>query len=416
MSRIAIIGAGVSGLAAGYYLSRKHTVSVFEIEPRMGGHTHTVIVDSSAGPLPVDTGFIVYNERTYPHLVRLFQELGVETQPSDMSFAVSCAENRFEYSSRGVRGFFGEGANLLRPLSYELLREIIRFNRLAPRYLKSPENSVATLGDFLDECHFQGVFLDYYLLPMASAVWSASTGAIRSFPAHTLIRFFSNHGMLGIQGQPQWRTVRGGSHSYLAPMSAPFRDRIYLESRLTSVARTESGVSLNFADRPSAEFDEVIFACNCDRVLPLLADPTERERDVLRHFTTSRNETCLHTDSRLLPRRGSARASWNYNLHLNNGHAATVTYHMNRLQSLPVEEDYCVTLNATGCIDPEKVLRRMTYWHPLFTADAIRAQSRWKEISGRNGTHFAGAYWFYGFHEDGLNSALRVASALGVDA
>jgi uncharacterized protein len=416
MSRIAIIGAGVSGLAAGYYLSRQHTVSLFEIEPRMGGHTNTVIVGSTVGPLPVDTGFIVYNERTYPHLVRLFRELGVETQTSDMSFAVSCPENGFEYSSRGMRGFFAEGANLLRPLSYELLREIIRFNRLAPRYLKNRENSGATLGDFLDECHFQGAFLDYYLLPMASAVWSASTGAIRSFPADTLIRFFSNHGMLGINGHPQWRTVRGGSQSYIAPMSAPFRDRIHLESPITSVARAPSGVTLNFADRPSAEFDEVIFACNCDRVLPLLANPTDDERDVLRHFTTSRNETCLHTDSRLLPRRGSARASWNYNLHLNNGHAATVTYHMNRLQSLPVEEDYCVTLNANGCINPAKVLRRITYWHPLFTADAIRAQSRWKEISGRNRTHFAGAYWFYGFHEDGLNSALRVASALGVNA
>jgi predicted NAD/FAD-binding protein len=416
MSQIAIIGAGVSGLTTGYYLSRKHTVSIFETEPRLGGHTNTVMVDSAVGPLPVDTGFIVYNERTYPHLVRLFRELGVETQPSDMSFAVSCPENAFEYSSRGMRGFFDEGANLLRPMSYELLREIIRFNRLAPRYLENCENSKATLGDFLDECHFQGVFLDYYLLPMASAVWSASTGAMRSFPAHTLIRFFSNHGMLGINGQPQWRTVRGGSHSYIAPMSAPFRDRIHLKSRILSVARAESGVTLNFADRPSAKFDEVIFACNCDRVLRLLANPTDDERDVLRHFTTSRNETCLHTDSRLLPRRESARASWNYNLHLNNGHAATVTYHMNRLQSLPVKEDYCVTLNANGSIDPAKVLRRMTYWHPLFTADAIRAQSRWTEISGRNRTHYAGAYWFYGFHEDGVNSALRVASALGVNA
>jgi predicted NAD/FAD-binding protein len=301
-------------------------------------------------------------------------------------------------------------------MSYELLREIIRFNRLAPRYIANHENSGATLGDFLGECHFQGVFLDYYLLPMASAVWSTASSAVRSFPAQTLIRFFANHGMLGITSDLQWRTVRGGSHSYLAPMSAPFRDRVHLSSNLTSVSRSGSNVTLNFMDRPSLDFDEVVFACNCDRVLPLLESPTDAERDVLRHFTTSRNETCLHTDSRLLPRRGSARASWNYNLHLNNGHAATVTYHMNRLQALPVEEDYCVTLNANGSIDPARVLRRMTYWHPLFTADAIRAQSRWNEISGHNHTHFAGAYWFYGFHEDGLNSALRVAATLGVNA
>ena len=416
MSRVAIIGAGISGLAAGYYLSRKHTVSLFEIDAKLGGHTNTVVVDSSVGPLPVDTGFIVHNERTYPQLVRLFRELGVETQPSDMSFAVSCPETGFEYSSRGTRGFFAQGANLLNPMSYELLREIIRFNRLAPRYLANHENSGATLGDFLDECHFQGVFLDYYLLPMASAVWSTASNAVRSFPAQTLIRFFANHGMLGITSDLQWRTVRGGSHSYLGPMSAPFRDRVHLSSNITSVRRSGAGVTLNFLDRPSLDFDEVVFACNCDRVLPLLESPTDAERDVLRNFTTSRNETCLHTDSRLLPRRGSARASWNYNLHLNNGHAATVTYHMNRLQSLDVEEDYCVTLNANGSIDPAKVLRRMTYWHPLFTADAIRAQSRWKEISGHNHTHFAGAYWFYGFHEDGLNSALRVAATLGVNA
>jgi predicted NAD/FAD-binding protein len=416
MSKIAIIGAGISGLAAGYYLSRKHSVSVFESEPRLGGHTNTVTVDSSIGPLPIDTGFIVHNHRTYPNLVRLLRELGVQTQDSDMSFAVSCPENGFEYSSRGMAGFLGHGANLLRPLSYELLREIIRFNRLAPRYLDRPENLNTTLGDFLDECHFQGAFLDYYLFPMASAVWSASTSTIRSFPAQTLIRFFENHGMLGINTHPQWKTVRGGSNRYLAPLSAPFRDRIHLYARLTSIDRYPSGVTLNFSDRPSMNFDDVVFACNCDRVLPLLSNPTVAERDVLKHFTTSRNETCLHTDSRLLPRRGGARASWNYNLHLNNGHAATVTYHMNRLQSLPVEEDYCVTLNANAAIDPAKVIRRMTYFHPLFTAEAIRAQSRWSEISGQNRTHFAGAYWFYGFHEDGLNSALRVAAALGVNA
>ncbi len=416
MSRIAIIGAGISGMASAYYLSRRHTVWLFEAEPRLGGHTNTIVVDSESGPVPVDTGFIVYNERTYPRLTRLFGELGVETQPSDMSFAVACPENGFEYSSRGIRGFFNRGANLLRPLSYELLREIVRFNRLAPRYLNQSENLHTTLGDFLDECHFQGAFLDYYLLPMASAVWSASTSAIRSFPAHTLIRFFSNHGMLGINTHPQWRTVRGGSHNYVAPLTAPCRDRIVLDSRLTGVARSANGVTLQFADRPSMEFDDVVFACNCDRVLPLIENPTDAERDVLKCFTTSRNETCLHTDTRLLPRAAAARASWNYNLHLNNGHAASVTYHMNRLQSLDVAEDYCVTLNDTGSIDPRKVIRRMTYFHPLLTRDAIRAQARWSEISGRNRTHFAGAYWFYGFHEDGLNSALRVASALGVEA
>lgn len=412
--QIAVIGSGISGLAAAYYLSRKHLVSVFETEPRLGGHTNTITVETSRGFLPVDTGFIVHNDRTYPNLVKLLADLNVETQPSDMSFAVSCPETGFEYSSRGFRGFFAQRANLLRPLSYQLLKEITRFNRTAPRVLNQPENPELTLGDFLDEHKFRGVFLDYYLYPMASAVWSAASGTIRAFPAQTLTRFFSNHGMLGINTHPKWKTIRGGSQAYIEPLTAPYRERIQLEARILSISRAATGVTLKFFDRPPMDFDQVVFACNCDRVLPLLEAPTDAERDILSHFTTSRNEACLHTDSRLLPRRPEARASWNYNLHLNNGHAATVTYHMNRLQSLPTPEDYCVTLNENGTVNPAKVIRRMTYFHPLFTAQAIRAQSRWEEISGQNHTHFAGAYWFYGFHEDGLNSAQRVARVLSV--
>ena len=412
--RIAVIGSGISGLAAAYYLSRKHTVSVFEAEPRLGGHTNTVTVETSRGSLPVDTGFIVHNDRTYPNLVKLLVELNVETQQSEMSFAVSCPETGFEYSSRGLRGFFAQRANLLRPLPYQLLKEITRFNRTAPRVLNQPENPEMTLGDFLDEHKFRGVFLDYYLYPMASAIWSAASATIRSFPAQTLTRFFSNHGMLGINTHPKWKTIRGGSQTYIEPLTVPYRERIHLEARISSISRIATGIELKFVDRLPMAFDKVVFACNCDRVLPLLEAPTDAERDILSHFTTSRNEACLHTDSRLLPRRPEARASWNYNLHLNNGHAATVTYHMNRLQALPTAEDYCVTLNENGAVNPAKVIRRMTYFHPLFTAQAIRAQSRWEEISGQNHTHFAGAYWFYGFHEDGLNSAQRVARALSV--
>jgi uncharacterized protein len=427
VSRIAVIGSGISGLAAAYYLNRKHTVFLFESEPRLGGHTNTITVDTSRGPLPIDTGFIVYNDRTYPNLVKLLAELGIETQPSDMSFAVTCADTGYEYSSRGLRGFFAQRVNLLRPMAYELFREILRFNRTAPRLLDSvgvpdgpgasaPGDSVDfSLGDFLDEHHFRGVFLDYYLLPMASAVWSASVAAIRAFPARTLIRFMANHGMLGINTHPKWKAIRGGSRSYIAPLTAAYRERVFLDARISAVARSAAGVTLKFADRPALDFDHAVFACNCDRVLPLIESPSDAERDVLSRFTTSPNETCLHTDSRLLPRRPRARASWNYNLHLANGHAATVTYHMNRLQSLPAEEDYCVTLNANGSVDPAKVIRRMTYFHPLFTAAAIRAQARWHEISGADRLHFAGAYWFYGFHEDGLNSALRVARSLSVN-
>jgi predicted NAD/FAD-binding protein len=411
--RIAVIGSGISGLAAAYYLSRKHEVSLFEKEPRLGGHTHTVTVESSRGPLAVDTGFIVHNDRTYPNLVKLLAELGVETQASDMSFAVSCRSTGFEYSSRGLNGFFAQRSNLARLAQYRLLREILRFNREAPKLLESPATTL-TLGEVIDQGRYSSLFTERYLYPMASAVWSMSTEAIRSFPALTLVRFFDNHGMLGIDTHPKWRVIRGGSQSYISPITAPYKQRIYTDAEIHFVVRRETGVTLRFQGRPPMSFDQVVFCCHGNQILPLLEAPTDAEREILGSFTTSRNEVCLHTDSSVLPRRQRARASWNYHLNQDSSAGAGVTYHMNRLQSLDVPEDYCVTLNANGSIDPSKVLRRMVYYHPLYTRDAVRAQTRWKEISGVNRTHFCGAYWLYGFHEDGLNSALRVARALAV--
>jgi predicted NAD/FAD-binding protein len=413
--RIAVIGSGISGLAAAYYLSRKHEVSLFEEAERLGGHTNTIMVESSRGPLAVDTGFIVHNDRNYPNLVKLFVELGLETQASDMSFAVSCRQSGYEYSSRGLRGFFAQRSNLCRVEHYKLFAEILRFNRTAPRVLQESGADGATLGDFLDEARFDGIFAEKYLFPMASAVWSTSLDAIRYFPATTLVRFFDNHGMLGINTHPKWRVLRGGSHRYLPPLTAPYRDRIHKGARIASVARSAAHVALNFDDRPPLCFDHVVFACHGDEVLPLLETPADAEREVFRNFTTSRNEACLHTDTTLLPRRPDARASWNYNLGLNGRNAPTLTYDMNRLQSLDVEERYCVTLNGGASIDPAKMIERIIYHHPLYTREAIAAQARWNEISGMNRTHYCGAYWFYGFHEDGLNSALRVARALGVD-
>jgi len=418
--RIAVIGSGISGLAAAYYLSRKHEVSLFEKDSRLGGHTHTVSVNSSRGPIPVDTGFIVHNDRTYPNLIRLFRELGVETQPSDMSFAVACHKTGFEYSSRGLNGFFAQRSNVLRPGQYRLLREILRFNRSAPALLDQPGAETATIGDLLDDGHYHPEFTERYLFPMACAVWSMSLDTIRSFPALTLIRFFDNHGMLGINTHPKWKTIRGGSREYIPPITAPYKDRIYRNTDIACIARSADAVTIHFRPQPKGQptpmtFDQVVFACHGDQILPLLESPTADERDVLRHFLTSLNATCLHTDSRLLPRRERSRASWNYNLGLDTRDAVTVTYHMNRLQSLGTSEDYCVTLNADGAVDPNKVLRKMVYEHPLYTRDALRSQQRWDEISGHNRTHYCGAYWFYGFHEDGLNSALRVARALGVE-
>jgi predicted NAD/FAD-binding protein len=413
--RIAVIGSGISGMAAAYYLSRKHEVFLFERDERIGGHTHTVTVESSRGPLAVDTGFIVHNDRTYPNFVKLLAELSVETQPSDMSFAVACRSSGFEYSSRGLNGFFAQRANLLRVDQYRLLREIVRFNREAPKLLDNPAAETMTLGDVIEQGRYPALFTERYLYPMAAAVWSMSTEAIRGFPALTLVRFFDNHGMLGIDTHPRWKVIRGGSRSYLGPITAPYRDRIYIGANIQSVARDEAAVTLRFHDRPAMSFDQVAFACHGNQILPLLESPTGAERDILGRFATSRNEVCLHTDSSLLPRRRRARASWNYNLSPDPAVGTTLTYHMNRLQSLAVAEDYCVTLNDNGSIDPAKVLRRLVYYHPLYDSAAVQAQARWNEISGLHRTHFCGAYWFYGFHEDGLNSALRVARALGVE-
>ena len=414
MKKVAVIGAGISGLAAAYFLSRRHRVQLFEKSSSLGGHTNTVTVEDDDGAVSLDTGFLVHNDRTYPNLVRLFGEVGVATRDSDMSFAVSCRRTGLEYSSRGANGFFAQRRNLMRPSHLSLLREIGRFNREAPALLAVPDADGQTLGDFLESRRFSDGFIHRYLFPMASAIWSASLDAIRSFPAATLVRFFDNHGLLSLTKQPTWRVVVGGSHTYIPKLITPLSGAIHRSASIQWVRRSESGVTLTFHDRPSQRFDEVVFACHGDQVLPLLADPTDRERDVFQRFTTTANVAWLHTDDAMLPVQVRARASWNYRLASDADAPPTVTYDLNRLQGLTTRRQYCVTLNPDGAIDERRVLRKFLYRHPLYTAAAIRAQGQWREVSGVNRTHYCGAYWRYGFHEDGLTSALRVARTLGV--
>ncbi len=415
MKNIAVIGAGISGLAAAYLLRRRHRVRLFEQDERLGGHTNTVVISTPRGSVPLDTGFLVHNDRTYPNLVRLFQELGVSTRDSDMSFAVSCRGSGLEYSSRGANGFFAQRRNLMRPSHLSLLSEILRFNREAPALLDAPDAERQTLGDFLESRRFGQGFTHRYLFPMASAIWSASLDAIRSFPALTLIRFFDNHGLLSLDAQPTWKVVAGGSHSYIPRLTAQMTGDIHQGVSIHSVRRSEDGVTLTFRDRPSMRFDDVVFACHGDQVLPLLADPSDRERDLFPRFTTTTNVAWLHTDGSVLPAQARARASWNYRLADDTDAPPTVTYDLNRLQGLTTPDQYCVTLNPNGGIDERRVLRRFVYRHPLYTRDAIQAQLQWGDLSGVNHTHYCGAYWRYGFHEDGLHSALRVARALGVE-
>ena len=399
-------------MAAAFYLSHLHEVTLFEQDSRLGGHTNTVMVNSSRGPLPVDTGFIVHNRVTYPAFCKLMKELDVATQPSDMSFAVTDRRS-YEYSSRGIAGYFAQPSNLARPGHYALLAEIVRFNREAKSILQRPGAETLTLGEAMAAGRYSRNFIDRYLYPTAAAVWSMPPSKMDDFPTATLIRFFDNHGLLAIRNHPQWYTITGGSHAYIPKLTAPYRDRIHLNTQLLSVSRTGAGVRLRIQGHEALTFDEVVFACHGDQILPLLTDATEREREVLGSFQTTANRACLHTAGKMLPVRKRARASWNYLL--GDRGNVTLTYHMNRLQALNVPEDYCVTLNRDTAISPGRAIARMTYRHPVYDQAAIRAQSRWAEISGHGHTHFCGAYWLYGFHEDGVQSALRVAGTLGVN-
>src|SRR5215475_1691073 len=338
-ARIAVIGSGISGMAAAYFLSRRYEVYLFEKEARVGGHTHTHLIEEPEGDFltAVDTGFIVHNDHTYPNLVRLFDELGVKRQPSDMSFGVSCKETGVEYSSRGLKGFFAQRTNLLRPRHYRFFAELLRFNREAPKVLEEPDLSL-TLGDYLGRKRFSRDFIDLYLYPMASAVWSTSLERIRDFPVLTLIKFFANHGFLGIDTQFEWKTVKDGSSMYIAPLTAPYRERIHTSAKITRIIRGTRGVQLCLEDQPPRQFDHVILATHAPQALRLLDQPTDDERRILGSFQTSRNRVWLHTDSRIMPKSEEAWASWNYHLSRKlrsiDQQQATITYHMNRLQSL----------------------------------------------------------------------------------
>ena len=409
--KIAIVGAGISGLTVARMLHHRHEITVFEAGAYAGGHTNTVRVDLPDQTLDVDTGFIVLNDRNYPNFQRLLAHLDVPTQPSHMSFSVSAEHEDFEYAGT-PRGLIAQPGNLTRRAYLRMIREYMRFNGDAQALLREGDERVS-LGEWLAGCGYSRTFVERLIVPQASAVWSADPGQMWSFPALFMVRFFAQHGMLSLTGRPEWRTVTGGSARYVEALTRPFRHRIRLQTPVSRILRHEDRVTVTPRGGEAESFDEVVIATHSDQALGMLGDPSDREHEILGAIPYQPNEAVLHTDRRLLPRRRAAWSSWNYHLLAEPSGRTTVTYHMNRLQRLRADRELCVTLNRTGAIDPEKIIRTIAYAHPVFTPEGWAAQGRHHEISARNRTHYAGAYWRWGFHEDGVVSGLRVAEQLG---
>ena len=411
--KIAIVGSGIAGLTCAHLLNRRHDVHVFEASDWVGGHTHTVEVTVDGQQYAVDTGFIVFNDWTYPNFIRLLGQLGVPFKATEMSFSVSDPDTGLEYNGNNLNSLFAQRSNLLSPAFWGMLRDILRFNKEAQRDLAELRiSSDMTLDDYLKAGNYGERFILHYIVPMGAAIWSMPMAEMLNFPLQFFVRFFKNHGLLSVSNRPQWRVIEGGSSAYIAPLTAAFKDKIRLNCPVTRVERDEHGVVIHSA-AGSEQFDKVVFACHSDQALQLLAEPSDAEREILGALPYADNEVVLHTDTRLLPTRKLAWASWNYRLS-GAGHThAAVTYDMNILQGIQSDTTFCVSLNQSAGISPFKVLAKYTYAHPQYSLAAVAAQNRWGELDGAQHTHYCGAYWANGFHEDGVVSALRVASAFG---
>ncbi|MGE4367030.1 NAD(P)/FAD-dependent oxidoreductase [Thermomonas sp.] len=411
--RIAVVGSGIAGLASAWLLSQAHEVVLFEANDYLGGHTHTHEVEQAGQRYRVDTGFIVHNPAHYPLLTRLFDALGVATQPTTMSFSVHDARTGLEYNATSLDGLFCQRRNLFSPRFWGMVRDLLRFYRQAPQLLRG-DGPGPTLGGWLEDNGYGVAFRDLHLVPMASALWSSPPQQILQFPVRYLVQFMANHQMLQVSGRPEWRVVRGGSSTYVAALRARWQVHERLRCPVRAIRRDGHGVLVDSRIANGERFDQVVLACHSDQALALLADASADERDILGAIPYQRNEVVLHTDARLLPTQRKAWAAWNAHVPAEPDAPCTVSYCMNLLQGIRSPEPFVVTLNRSAAIDPAKVLRRLTYHHPVYTPLSVAAQRRRAQIQGVNRTWFAGAYWGWGFHEDGMRSAVEVARALGV--
>ncbi|MCE2573134.1 NAD(P)/FAD-dependent oxidoreductase [Motilimonas eburnea] len=416
MKKIAIVGTGISGLVSAYLLNREHDVHVFEANDYIGGHTATVDVEVEGKRWAIDTGFIVFNDRTYPHFERLLAQLGVKAKPTEMSFSVNNVQTGLEYNGHNLDTLFAQRRNLINPKFWSFISEILRFNaKCKALWAEQSIDPELTLGDFLRQQHFSDFFSEHYILPMGAAIWSSSLADMEAFSLLFFIRFFHNHGLLNINDRPQWYVIEGGSRSYIDPLVADFKDKIQLNTAVTRVERGDEGVVLTLNNGQQAFFDEVVLACHSDQSLAMLADASEQERQILGDLAYSSNDVVLHTDTNLLPKRKKAWAAWNYQLNGQRDNPASVTYDMNILQGLPADAPtFCVTLNQSHAIASDKILREFKYMHPVFNQASLAAQQDRQHICGQRHTHFAGAYWYNGFHEDGVRSALDVCQRFGL--
>ena len=415
--RIAIIGAGISGLTCGHLLSSKHHVTLFEANDYLGGHTNTEDIKLGGKTYPVNTGFIVFNDWTYPNFIKLMDQLGVESEDSEMSFSVRDENTGLEYNGTTLNSLFAQRTNALRPSFIRMILDILKFNKQTVAALDSDEiKEGQTLGEFVKQHGYSKHFVNHYIVPMGSAIWSASVDVMMDFPLKFFLKFFNNHGMLSVDDRPQWRVITGGSRSYIEPITQNYKDNIHLSTPIKSVLRSNDVVTITTSSGKQYEFDQVIFSCHSDQALRLLSDATQDENDVLSAIPFQMNDVVLHTDEKLMPKKKLAWAAWNYHIPQRHSEHAMVTYNMNILQNFDdAPETILLTLNRSQEIDPSKIIKQYQYAHPVFTLDGMVAQSRHSDISNHNRTHFCGAYWLNGFHEDGVSSALKVCADFGIE-